>query len=88
MWLAKPGAFAKRHGIPVHRVDLFQLTAEHLHAHRDGGQDTPANIVAACAFCNHQRHAMFPKAAPDPQTYETYVLLNVAAGLWHKQAGS
>ncbi|WP_244883481.1 HNH endonuclease [Variovorax paradoxus] len=63
------------------------MTAEHLHAQCDGGQDTPANIVAACAFCNNQRHAMFPKA-PDAQTYETFVLLCVAAGLWHQHAGS
>ena len=88
MWLAKPAAFGKRHRIQAHHVSLFQLTAEHLHAQRDGGQDTPANIVAACAFCNNQRHAMFPKGAPDAQTYETFVLLCVAVGLWHQHAGS
>lgn len=82
MWSASASAFAARHRIAAEHVHLYQLTAEHLHPRRDGGKDTPANIVAACAHCNHQRHEMFPRGAPDPATYETFVLLNVAAGLW------
>ncbi|MBB4224921.1 hypothetical protein [Variovorax guangxiensis] len=46
------------------------------------------SFALATAFCNNQRHAMFPKAAPDAQTYETFVLLCVAAGLWHQHAGN
>lgn len=31
------------------------MTAEHLVRRADGGQDTPENVVAACARCNNDR---------------------------------
>ena len=65
-----------------HRPMGREVTAEHLRARMDGGSHTLENIVAACRYCNHQRHALFSGQAPDPQTYETFVLLMVAAGLW------
>jgi len=58
------------------------VTAEHLRARSDGGPDTHENIVAACRYCNLQRHARFAPNAPDPSTYGFYVLLMLAAGLW------
>ncbi|WP_420907022.1 hypothetical protein [Variovorax boronicumulans] len=49
----------------------------------EGGRTVASNIVAACRYCNHGRHALFPDGAPDPETYSVFVLLSVAAGLWH-----
>lgn len=59
-----------------------EITAEHLQARMDGGRDTRENVVAACRYCNHQRHALFGRSAPDPCSYGFYVLLMLAAGLW------
>jgi len=59
-----------------------EVTAEHLKARMDGGGDAHENVVAACRYCNHQRHARFGPNAPDPSTYGFYVLLMLAAGLW------
>ncbi len=47
-------------------ADGFRCTAEHLQARCDGGQDTPANIAAACVTCNQQRHAGRADGAPSP----------------------
>lgn len=33
-------------------------TAEHLKPRSEGGKDSFSNIVAACASCNHGRHAL------------------------------
>ena len=49
----------------------------------DGGRTIASNIVAACHCCNHGRHAQFPLTAPDPEIYSVFVLVNVAAALWH-----
>lgn len=57
------------------------VTAEHLVARMDGGNDTPANIVAACRRCNAARHQEDQTDAPDPATHQTFVLLIAAAGL-------
>jgi 5-methylcytosine-specific restriction endonuclease McrA len=58
------------------------VTAEHLVARMDGGGDTPGNIAAACRHCNAGRHALFPGGAPDPETYQAFVLLMRASGQW------
>ncbi|QRF60266.1 HNH endonuclease [Variovorax paradoxus] len=59
-----------------------EVTAEHLKARMDGGRNARENIVAACRYCNQQRHALFGRSAPGPDTYGFYVLLMLAAGLW------
>jgi 5-methylcytosine-specific restriction endonuclease McrA len=58
------------------------VTAEHLVARMNGGGNTRSNIVAACRRCNASRHALFPVGAPDPETYQAFVLLMREAGLW------
>ena len=83
MWRKGAQAFAVAHGISCEQAELFRLTAEHLTAQMDDGPTIASNIVAACRFCNQGRHALFPSAAPDPETYSSFVLLSVAAGLWH-----
>lgn len=83
MWRQGVKAFAAKHGISRDQARMFRLTAEHLTAQMDGGRASASNIVAACGYCNHGRHALFPAVAPDPETYSTFVLLSVAAGFWH-----
>jgi len=58
------------------------VTAEHLVARMDGGGSNRGNIAAACRHCNAGRHALFPEGAPDPETYQAFVLLMSAAGQW------
>jgi hypothetical protein len=69
MWRADAKAFAAAHGISRDRARMFRLTAEHLAAKMDGGRTIASNIGAACRYCNHGRHALFPGAAPDPEAY-------------------
>jgi hypothetical protein len=57
-----------------------RCTAEHLRARCDGGSDLAHNIVAACWFCNKNRHAR--KRPMPPQTYQDYVRKRVAQGRW------
>ena len=85
MWRRGVKAFAAEHGISHEQAQMFQLTAEHLIAQIDDGRTVASNIVAACRYCNHGRHALFTGLAPDPETYSILVLLSVAAGLWHGQ---
>ncbi|CAN7563610.1 HNH endonuclease [Polaromonas sp. LjRoot131] len=75
--------FAAKHGISVAEATQLRSTAEHLLAAQDGGQVTPGNIVAACAWCNSRRHAGRPHKAPDHLTYKCRVAKRVAAGKWH-----
>ncbi|AGU49220.1 HNH endonuclease family protein [Variovorax paradoxus B4] len=82
MWRADAKAFAAAHGISRDRARMFRLTAEHLAAKMDGGRTIASNIVAACRYCNHGRHALFPGSASDPEAYSFFVLLSVAAGVW------
>jgi hypothetical protein len=81
MWIEDPEAFARKYGMRKRRARLFQATAEHLIARCDGGTDVPANIVAACAYCNGRRHR--PKVPLDPVAYGLRVCKQLAAGKWH-----
>lgn len=81
MWEDSAHDFAQRHRLTLKQSALFQSTAEHLTPVSDGGRDVPENIVAACTYCNAQRHRRrVPLSAP---AYEVYVLRRVAARKWH-----
>lgn len=58
----------------------LQCTAEHLHPRSEGGKDTAVNIVAACWFCNTQRHRR--KLPRSPEVHRQYVQRQMAAGRW------
>ena len=89
MWRRGMEALAVEHGISPDHARMFFVTAEHLIARENRGRTNASNIVAACHYCNkgrhdaHNRHALFDGSAPDFETYATFVLLSVAAGLWH-----
>jgi hypothetical protein len=81
IWLKNPQTFAHQYNITLKQAQLFQCTAEHLLARRDGGKDDPTNIVAACHFCNQKRH--HSKSAKDPIPYKLYVAKRVIKRKWH-----
>lgn len=81
MWLADPATFAARYGLTRRQVAAHRCTAEHLHARCDGGRDGRQNIAAACALCNHRRHAR-RAVAPDPDAYRRLVLERLRCGRW------
>lgn len=80
MWLADPQPFMARFGLSSKQARFFQCTAEHLTAQCEGGNNTLANIAAACFHCNHTRH----KAAKPlrPTEYQQRVQRRVRRGGW------
>lgn len=68
---AVPGGLTRR--------SLSRLcTAEHLVARCEGGAESAENIVAACWWCNSQRHRR--KAAPAPEAWREMVRGAVKVG--------
>ena len=80
-WADDSGEFATRHRMTIREAERFKQTAEHLVAKCDGGQDTEANIVMACHYCNSRRHRM--RKPLSPSKYKLRVHARLAAGRWH-----
>ena len=81
MWLTDASPFLARHGITAEQAVRFQCTAEHLvPRHRDGA-NRRSNVVAACRFCNLQRHDAGD--APDAEAWARHVAARMAQGQWH-----
>lgn len=59
---------------------VLQCTAEHLLARSDGGGNGTDNIVAACWFCNTQRHRR--KRPLSPEKHRKHVQARMEAGRW------
>ena len=79
MWLV---SLEELPGVPTTAAAAkLRCTAEHLVAQAEGGRDTPANIAAACAHCNHTRHKR--KVPPEPAAYRQQVRRRVERGAWH-----
>ncbi len=81
MWLDDPTAFAHKFKITHKQAKLFQCTAEHLKAKQDGGKDNESNILAACHYCNQNRHKH--KSPKDPISYKQYVKNRLEKGKWN-----
>lgn len=75
--------FAERLNSSLRFARRYLCTAEHLLSVQDGGKDTAANIVAACAFCNATRHRF--KFPPHPEAYRRHVASRIRRGKWHPQ---
>lgn len=88
MWVEDATSFAQVHEIPERLARYLKCTAEHLLARQDRGQDTAANVVAACVWCNRMRHRGRPSNAPNPERYMRDVTRHVALGRWHPVASS
>jgi len=82
VWEANGKSFAREHGIGRAVARYLRCTAEHLIARQDRGANNRENIVAACWWCNHQRHHGGGKA-PDPNSWQTMTRARVDAGKWH-----
>ena len=82
MWTKKNRSkFLSRFNVTLPQVMRFQCTAEHLTAHQDGGTIAQGNIVAACWFCNQQRHRR--KIALVPEQFKKLVQQRMSKGRWH-----
>lgn len=81
MWLSSKDEFAAKHSISKSAAARFQCTAEHLIARCDGGKSNKSNIVAACIFCNTNRHKR--KKTPTPDSYKSYIDKRLRKGKWH-----
>jgi hypothetical protein len=78
MWEDDPAAFAQTHKLTLAEAGAFRCTAEHLKARKDGGRNARRNIVAACLFCNQQRHRS--SDAPSPSDYKHAVQQRLGVG--------
>ncbi|NVM78168.1 hypothetical protein FHW83_003992 [Duganella sp. SG902] len=81
MWLSGLVLFADEQNLTVKQARHRQCTAEHLCARKNGGNDTSANIAAACLFCNLRRHQR--KAELTPEQFRVHVRTRMARGRWH-----
>lgn len=81
MWDTDPKIFSAHFQISDQAAWYFRCTAEHLQARCDGGRDTEENIVAACQFCNGNRHKK--KRPKDAEPYARYVRSRMKQGRWH-----
>jgi 5-methylcytosine-specific restriction endonuclease McrA len=61
-------------------LKFLRCTAEHLHPRSEGGGNTVGNIVAACFYCNNQRHRR--KWPLSPEAHRQHVQQRMAAGRW------
>ena len=81
MWTNDPQQFSSKHCISLSQAKRFQCTGEHLISHADGGSSAQHNIVAACWFCNIQRHRR--ENIPNPNQYKKLVQKRMNKGGWH-----
>lgn len=56
------------------------VTAEHLHARQNGGEDSKINVAAAHTLCNGRRHRR--KMPMSPMEFVAYVRLRIEKNLW------
>ena len=85
MWSKHASEFAEYFGITRKEANRFHCTAEHLVARRDGGTSELGNIVAACWFCNINRHRRRLQG-PDPDRYKQLVQKRVKGQAWHPRS--
>ena len=81
MWTEDPLSFASKYNTTPSQVQRFQCTGEHLVAHQDGGTSAQQNIVAACRYCNQQRHKR--RVALSPDQLKKLVQRRMSLGRWH-----
>lgn len=80
MWEKDSTTLIARLSLSKAQALLLRCTAEHLHAKSQGGLDSSANIVAACHFCNRNRHAA--KRPLAPHEYKRHVPNRMHSGRW------
>lgn len=83
MWLTDPASFLARFDVDAVQAARFQCTAEHLVPRREDGPNAKANVVAACRFCNVQRHDDGLAQPLDHLAYKAMVQRRMTEGTWH-----
>ena len=81
MWDKNPSELSSKYELPLSKLKILKCTGEHLIAFKDGGRSTKSNIVAACLYCNQQRH--YRKTNPTPKQYESMVQYRMSRDRWH-----
>lgn len=81
MWLQDINGFCANYELSLDQALSLKCTAEHLIARTDGGPDTDENIVAACHYCNQERHDEGDALAPPD--FKNFVLSELSVGRWH-----
>ena len=81
MWTKTPLELVSRFRINQSQAKLLQCTGEHLVSHSEGGASGNGNIVAACRYCNQNRHRR--KKVPTPENYRKYVRQRLSKSKWH-----
>ena len=81
MWAESPDELTSQYSITRKQARLLQCTGEHLEPHSMGGSARADNIVAACRYCNEQRHRR--KTVPSPGDFCTFVISRLAKDRWH-----
>ena len=56
MWDDATARVSHEHCKKTMPLKALRCTAEHLHPRSEGGMNSTDNIVAACLYCNNQRH--------------------------------
>lgn len=80
IWSDSPEVFISKYGLTKAQAQQLRCTAEHLHPKSLGGANSKSNIVAACWYCNHKRHA---RPQPfDPSVYRRFVQQRISKGRW------
>ena len=80
MWLDNLDQFATKLAISYRQAAALQCTAEHLLPRSDGGRDCARNIVAACKYCNMQRHRR--KRVRSAEEHQKFVRRRILVGRW------
>lgn len=80
MWNDSPEELISKYGLSKAQAKQLQCTAEHLHPKSLGGTNSQSNIVAACWYCNHKRHARLKPT--DPSAYKHFVQQRISKGRW------
>ena len=80
VWCNTPDLFILTYGITKAQALQLQCTAEHLVPKNNGGTNSRSNIVAACWYCNHKRHARLQPL--NPSAYKHYVQQRISKGRW------
>lgn len=80
MWAKSPKEVISKLKVTKKQAESLMCTGEHLTAHRDGGDDSYENIVAACLYCNQKRHKR--KDDLSPVKYKALVKRRLEKGRW------
>lgn len=81
MWNNNPLELISRFRISLGQALLLRCTGEHLISHSEGGASGNNNIVAACWYCNQQRHRR--KNIHSPECFRKHIRKRLSEGRWH-----